>query len=165
MLGRLCVAALAASASGFVLTPAPAGVVAASAAVGFVLTPSSRVVVNAVGGALTGALSMPIKKRLAVAYKKCLGEVYHEGDCNEFRARKYLGDAVEAMQKRFQRVSELDRSHSSFKTAEMLYKHAHNQYMHVHECISIVASQLATAPPHEARLPSKVHACITIVPS
>jgi len=86
------------------------------------------------------------KERLAVAYKKCLGEVYHEGDCNEFRARKYLGDAVEAMQKRFQRVSELDRSHSSFKTAEMLYKHAHNQYMHVHECVSIIMPNILATP-------------------
>jgi hypothetical protein len=42
-----------------------AGIVAAAAAVGYVLTPSSRIAVNAIGGAATGALGLVARKRLA----------------------------------------------------------------------------------------------------
>jgi len=42
-----------------------AGVVAAAAAVGYLLTPSSRIAVNAIGGAATGALGLVARNRLA----------------------------------------------------------------------------------------------------
>ena len=47
-----------------------AAVVGATAAAGYVLTPSSKFVVNAMGGALGGALGMPMRERLLVERKK-----------------------------------------------------------------------------------------------